>query len=186
LIQATDTNFYGTTWQGGASGCGTLFRITSAGALTTLYNFNCTTDGALPYGRPVQHTNGKLYATNGAGQVFSLDVGLGPFVKTLPTSAVLRTPVMILGTNLAGTTSVSFNGTPAPFTVVSSSEITARVPVGATTGKVRVVTPGGTLLSDVNFGVAPSISSFSPTSGPVGTPCGDYGAELHRGDASCL
>ena len=169
LIQASDGNFYGTTLQEGAGGCGTLFQITPAGALTILHNFNCTSDGGLPYGRPVQHTNGKLYATNGAGQVFTLDVGLGPFVRTLPTTAVLRSPVTILGTNLTGATSVSFNGTAAPFTVVSSSEITTRVPVGATTGKVRVVTPGGTLLSDVNFGVAPSISGFSPTSGPVGT-----------------
>ena len=168
LIQASDGNFYGTTLQEGASGCGTLFRITPGGTLTILYNFDCYSDGP-SYGRPVQHTNGKLYATNGAGQIFSLDVGLGPFVKTLPTSAVLGARVTILGTNLTGATNVSFAGTAATFTVVSSSQITTAVPAGATTGKVRVVTPSGTLFSDVKFGVAPAISGFSPTRGPVGT-----------------
>ena len=168
LIQASDGNFYGTTLQEGASGCGTLFRMTPGGAVTVLHNFDCYLEGGT-YGRPVQHTNGKLYATNGRGQVFSLDVGLAPFMKTLPTSGVLGAPVTILGANLTGATSVSFNGTAAPFTVVSDTEITTTVPAGATTGKVKVVTPSGTLLSDLNFGVAPSISGFSPTSGPAGT-----------------
>jgi uncharacterized repeat protein (TIGR03803 family) len=155
LIQGSDGNFYGTTWVGGSSGCGTLFQITPAGTLTTLYNFNCTTDGFLPYGAPVQHTNGTLYATNGVGQVFSLNVGLGPFVKTVPAAGTVGEPVTILGTNLTGATSVSFNGTGATFTVVSSSEITTTVPTGATTGQVQVVTPSGTLLSNVGFRVVP-------------------------------
>jgi uncharacterized protein (TIGR03437 family) len=54
-----------------------------------------------------------------------------------------------------GASSVTFNGTPAAFTVVSSSLITATVPVGATSGKIQVVTPGGTLSSDVPFRVLP-------------------------------
>jgi uncharacterized protein (TIGR03437 family) len=63
--------------------------------------------------------------------------------------------VNILGTNLTGATSVSFNGTAAKFTVVSSSEITTTVPAGATTGAVKVVTPSGTLASNVSFQVLP-------------------------------
>ena len=43
------------------------------------------------------------------------------------------------------------------------------MPCGVTTGKVKVVTPSRTLLSNVAFRVTPTISSFSPTSGPVGT-----------------
>jgi hypothetical protein len=82
-----------------------------------------------------------------------LAVGLGPFIKTNPTSGTVGTAVTILGTDLTGSTSVSFNGTAAVFTVVSVSEITATVPNGATTGKVQVTTPGGTLLSNVAFRV---------------------------------
>jgi hypothetical protein len=59
----------------------------------------------------------------------------------------------ILGTDLTGATSVSFNGTVAAFTVVSGSEIITAVPVGATTGTVQVVTPSGTLSSNVPFRV---------------------------------
>jgi uncharacterized repeat protein (TIGR03803 family) len=61
LIDASDGNFYGTTVAGGTGhcdngvipGCGTVFRITPHGELTTLYNI-CTLqscmDGAQPFG----------------------------------------------------------------------------------------------------------------------------------------
>jgi hypothetical protein len=45
------------------------------------------------------------------------------------------------------------NGKGAKFKVVSATEITATVPAGATTGPVQVVTPGGTLSSNVPFRV---------------------------------
>ena len=59
----------------------------------------------------------------------------------------------ILGTDLTGATSVSFNGGEAVFTVVSSSEISTTVPSGASTGKVKVATPAGTLSSNISFRV---------------------------------
>ncbi len=147
---------------GRANGSGTIFKITLSGTLTTLYNFcsqsGCA-DGQYPSGALVQDTDGNLYGTtadggaNGYGTVFSLSVGLGPFVETLPNAAKVGAAVKILGTNLTGTTSVEFNGKAATFTVASSSEITTTVPAGATSGGVEVVTPGGTLLSNVPFRV---------------------------------
>jgi len=74
-------------------------------------------------------------------------------VKTLPTSGKVGAAVTILGTNLTGATSVTFNGAPAAFTVVSASEISTAVPAGASTGKVQLMTPGGTLSSNVPFRV---------------------------------
>src|SRR5580692_3902993 len=61
LIQATDGDFYGTTYSGGgADNGGTIFKITASGRLTTLYGFcsqsECT-DGANPYGGLVQATD---------------------------------------------------------------------------------------------------------------------------------
>jgi uncharacterized protein (TIGR03437 family) len=62
-------------------------------------------------------------------------------------------PVEILGSNLTGAISVTFNGTAAGFKVVSSTEISTTVPVGATTGTVQVVIPSGTLSSNLPFRV---------------------------------
>jgi uncharacterized repeat protein (TIGR03803 family) len=174
LVQGTDGKFYGTTQKGGTGsactdgeGCGTVFSITSYGMLATLYNFctqsNCT-DGKYPLAALVQDTNGSFYGTTsdggpntcgaiGCGTAFSLSVGLGPFVETQPTVGEIGSPVTILGTSLTGSTSVTFNGIAATFTVKSKSEITTTVPAGATTGTVQVLTPGGTLSSNVPFTV---------------------------------
>jgi uncharacterized repeat protein (TIGR03803 family) len=163
LLQATNGNFFGTTVQGGAHGVGTVFEITSAGKLTTLHSFDGT-DGEYPEAGLVQATNGNFYGTTysvtggcpgGCGTVFSLSVGLGPFVETLPASGKVGAKVIVLGNNLTGSTSVTFNGTAATFTVVSSTEITTTVPTGATTGTVEVITPSGTLNSNVKFRVTP-------------------------------
>jgi uncharacterized repeat protein (TIGR03803 family) len=187
LVQATDGNFYGTALVGGADtttcfgyGCGTVFRITPGGTLTTLHSFcllNSCPDGAYPYGGVIQDTNGTFYGATqasgaheqGDGTVFGFRVGLGPFVEAQPTSGRVGAIVKILGTNLTGATSVTFNGTPAVFKVLASSLIRATVPEGATTGTVQVVTPSGTLSSNKEFRVTPVISGFSPTSGPAGT-----------------
>jgi uncharacterized repeat protein (TIGR03803 family) len=165
LVQATDGNLYGTTGGGGGiPSYGTVFKITPSGTLTTLYSFcsqlDCP-DGYSPSAALVQDTNGNFYGTtfgggaNGDGTVFSLSVGLGPFVETHPTSGWVGAAISILGTNVTGATRVTFNGHSAVFTVVSSSEITTTVPARATTGKVRVVTPSGTLSSNVPFQVLP-------------------------------
>jgi uncharacterized repeat protein (TIGR03803 family) len=170
LIQATDGNFYGTTNRGGDAGYGSVFRITLAGELTPLYSFcsqsGCT-DGAFPFGL-VQDTDGNLYGTTfngglddscslglGCGTIFSLSLGLGPFVETGPTFGKVGAAVKILGTDLTGATSVTFNGAPATFTVQSATFIKTTVPAGATTGPIQVVTPNGTLTSNVNFQVLP-------------------------------
>jgi uncharacterized repeat protein (TIGR03803 family) len=179
LVQATDLNFYGVTFTGGTSppncgslignvSCGSVFEVTApsgmppVSTLAMLYSFcpqTPCTDGAGPLAGLMQATDGTLYGTTagggtyGFGTVFSLSVGLGPFVKPLPTSGKVRTAVTIVGNNLTGTTSVTFNGTAAAFTVVSSTEITTTVPKGATTGEVQVTTPSGTLSSNVPFRV---------------------------------
>jgi uncharacterized repeat protein (TIGR03803 family) len=160
LVQATNGNFYGEA--AGVYGInpnyGTVFTITPGGSLTTLHSFDGS-DGWLPTGGLVQVTDGSFYGTtqlggtDGFGTIFSLAVGLSPFVETLPPSGAVGAKVVILGNNLTGTTAVKFDGTAATFTVVSATEIRTTVPTGAKSGKVQVTTPHGTLTSNVVFTV---------------------------------
>ena len=158
LVLGTDGNFYGTTISGGANIDGTIFEITPQGTLITLHNFDGS-DGADSFAGLVQATDGNFYGTTrlggskSDGTVFRLTVGLGPFVKTVPAAGKVGASVKILGTNLTGATSVSFNGVAAAFTLRAPSAITTTVPAGATTGTVQVITPSGTLLSNVVFRV---------------------------------
>ena len=110
LVQGTDGNFYGTTNVGGAGSncfgaCGTVFKITPKGALTTIYNF-CTladcNDGASPKAGLVQGTDGNFYGTTTAGGTgkFCTD-GCGTVFKITPEGEL--------------TTLHSFNGTDGIF-----------------------------------------------------------------------
>jgi len=70
LVQASDGNFYGTTASGGNDtcpiACGTVFKITPDGALTTIHKFSFT-DGAEPLAGLVQSSDGNLYGTTWVG-----------------------------------------------------------------------------------------------------------------------
>src|SRR5439155_19361922 len=60
---------------------------------------------------------------------------------TPPSGRAEVTNVHILGTGFDGTTDVTFNGVSARFQILSSTEVRARVPFGATTGPIRLSTP---------------------------------------------
>jgi uncharacterized repeat protein (TIGR03803 family) len=76
LVQGTDGNFYGTTIEGGANNscvddqglnCGTIFKITPDGMLTTLHSFGGA-DGINPFAALVQATDGNFYGTTRFGE----------------------------------------------------------------------------------------------------------------------
>jgi uncharacterized repeat protein (TIGR03803 family) len=130
LIQATDGDFYGTTEYGGISNCGTVFKITSAGVLTNLYQFKGYTvnDGAFPEAGLVQGSDGNFYGTtyeggtNAYGTVFKMTpagVLTNIHIFQPPATHDGRWPFspLIQGTNgyLYGTTSAG--GTPGYGTV---------------------------------------------------------------------
>lgn len=163
LLQGSDGNLYGVTYIGGGSVKGTMFELTPTGSLTTLYSFcmetNCI-DGAAP-AFVIQSTDGSFYGTTGLGgnsndgTVFRLSTGLGPFVEAEPNLGQPGRVIRILGNSLTGTASVTFNGTPAKFEVVSDTYLKAEVPGGATAGQIVVTTPSDQLDSNVPFQVLP-------------------------------
>jgi uncharacterized protein (TIGR03437 family) len=96
LIQATDGNFYGLTTEGGTAGsctggCGTIFKITPAGMLTSLYSFNLTNGASPEYGL-IQASDGNFYGTTRAGGQGCINpplvAGCGTIFKVTPQGAI--------------------------------------------------------------------------------------------------
>jgi uncharacterized repeat protein (TIGR03803 family) len=84
LVQGADGSFYGTAEAGGEFMSGIIFKITSAGAFTVLYSFcrgDCT-DGAYPFDRLIQGTDGNFYGTTWIGGSFYSE---GTVFKITPT-----------------------------------------------------------------------------------------------------
>ena len=68
LVQGTDGNLYGTTSTGGAANVGTVYRMTSSGSVTVLYEFvGGSAGGAKPSGGLIQAADGNFYGTTSEG-----------------------------------------------------------------------------------------------------------------------
>ena len=109
----------------------------------------------------------------------------GPVVNSItPSNGLIGTIVKIKGTNLTGVTTVTFGGAPASsFTVDSSTGITATVGAGLS-GAVTVTSPGGTASLPGFVYNLPTITSFTPASGPVGTSITILGSHFNPAPAN--
>ncbi len=124
---------------------------------------------------PAGSTSGPISVTTPGGttaSAASFTVIPPPRISGLtPASGPVGTLVTFSGSGFNGATRVAFAGVTASFTLLSDAQITATVPAGAAAGPVSVTTPGGTA-SGPSFTVTlprPAISSFTPSSGGVGT-----------------
>jgi uncharacterized repeat protein (TIGR03803 family) len=83
LIQASDGNFYGMTYEGGTNDDGTVFKIVTDGTVggtteSVLHSFGSSNDGSEPYGSLIQGNDGNFYGmtyeggTNNDGTVFKI------------------------------------------------------------------------------------------------------------------
>ncbi len=91
LVQGGDSNFYGTSYEGGTNGYGVVFQISPNGVFKTLYSFTGLNDGGYPYAGLVLGSDGNFYGTTqiggqGAyGTVFQLILG-SPTITSQPTN----------------------------------------------------------------------------------------------------
>ncbi len=166
LIQASDGNLYGTTWRGGASDDGTVFKATLSGVVTEVSSFNAAATGMNPLASVFQAADGTLitetpaagpYASPGAGTVVKVSLTLpapAPILaKFAPTSGAAGRKVTLTGAGFVGATAVAFNGVAASFTVIAPGTIKTAVPAGAATGPIKVSNAGGTATSAALFTV---------------------------------
>jgi uncharacterized repeat protein (TIGR03803 family) len=180
LVQALDGNFYGTARTGGAGNLGTIFRMTPAGMLATLVEFDGT-NGSLPTAGLLQAPDGNFYGTTEAGGVHNS----GTLFRLTPAGAL--------------TTLVNF-GAPRALT---STDI-GKAPVaalinggdgnfyGTTTrggfsdcGVAYRITPAGAITILVDFtGVGGASKGRAPSAALVRGPDGNFYGTTREGGAS--
>ncbi len=202
LIEAADGSFYGTTQYGGAgicpsaaandSGCGTIFKITPAGILTTLYSFNVT-DGANPSTGLVRATDGNFYGTtdtggtgecqnknngfsnNGCGTIFKITPG-GTLTTLYNFGAVVTDSILTQGVRLVQATDGDFYGT----TFYGGSNRCGSG-IGLGCGTIFKITPGGMFATLYDFGVSP-LDGLGPSAWMIQAADGNfYGTTVSGG-----
>ena len=168
-VAVTGTGFTGATAVKFNGTAATTFTVDSDTSIHATVPLSATTG-------PISVTTGNGTGASATNYTVTTGGGNPPTVTSFtPTSGPVGTNVQITGTNFTGATGVTFNNTAAlSFTVDDDTSIHATVPVGATTGPIAVANADGTGTSSTNFtvttnGAGPVITSFSPTSGPVGT-----------------
>ena len=132
--------------------------LTESGTLPTGVTFS----GGLLSGTPASGSAGSypitFTASNGVGspatQIFTLTVNTAPAITSFaPSSGPVGTTVVIKGVNLNGATTATFNGVQGTITYDTATKLKVKVPSGATTGKIKVVTPGGKVKTATAFTV---------------------------------
>ncbi len=185
LVQGRDGNFYGTTSAGGTNGgFGTVFKMTPAGALTTVFSFD-NTRGANPYGGLVLDASGNLYgaAAYGGPYIDQDDNGLGyGTVFGLTTNGMFTNLYMFTGSTdgfypLTGLTlgnDGNFYGTTAEADTFGDPAFGA--------GTVFRITSGGVFTNLVSFNYT---NGANPYAGLVQASDGNfYGTTYNGGDAN--
>ncbi|MDO7884562.1 IPT/TIG domain-containing protein [Hymenobacter cheonanensis] len=177
VLPLTIDSFTPTTGAAGTSV--TITGLNFSGATAVRFNgasavFSVNSNTQITATVPAGATTGPISVTtpSGTGTSTTNFVLAPPVISSFsPASGLVGASVVITGTSFLQTSAVRFNGTAASgFVVNSDTQITVNVPAGATTGSISVTTPSGTGTSTSSFMVlAPTISSFSPASGLVGS-----------------
>jgi hypothetical protein len=127
-----------------------------------------------------QNGDAAVYQYDAVGNLLSIarhSTGSVKIFEFTPNGAPVGTTVTLYGIGFSATPSqntVTFNGTTASVSASTTTSITVSVPSGSTTGTIGVTSPLGSATSGTSFQVTsaiatPTISSFTPTIGVIGT-----------------
>ena len=153
------------------------YSPTSYAASNLPPGLSVNTSTGLISGKPTQagtyQTTVAASNAGGIGQATVTVTIVGPPTITSfsPTSGAAGSTVVIKGTNFVAPLSVIFAGNAAAVHSFNATQINAQVPDGAITGPIKVNTNAGSVSTASSFTdtTPPAISSFSPTSGKVGS-----------------
>jgi len=128
---------------------GAVLAVNMDGGGSTTLIFSDTANGA---GRLVNRPPYGLLERRVGNNLAVFARYFPPSIKgVMPENGAIGTSVTISGTHFQAITAISFNGTPATFTVDTAGQITASVPAGASTGPIRVTGAGGSATSPAYF-----------------------------------
>ena len=188
LVQGRDANFYGTTSTGGntscSDGCGTVFKLTPNGGLTTLHSFNMT-DGSAPWSGLLLHSDGDFYGTTSAGGDLTCvlsDDGCGTIFK-VSSAGALTTIHNFTGTDGSSPTAGVIEGIDGSLYGTTNSGGDLTCGGGSGCGTIFKITPAGSLITLHSFNEG---DGTQPIAGLIQATDGNfYGTTSGGGNLSC-
>jgi uncharacterized repeat protein (TIGR03803 family) len=194
LVQGNDGSLYGTTSSGGANGpcrgvgCGTIFKITTAGVLTTVYSFcsqpDCE-DGYWPYAGLMQGNNGNFYGTTWSGG-FNGDYGTVFEITPTGTLTMMYSFTGADGMRPLGALVQGRDGNFYGTTYGGGNGGNSRCEIIDGCGTVFKLTPSGTMTTLYSFCSQLNCADGDQPTGLVQGSDGDfYGTTAYGGNGGC-
>jgi hypothetical protein len=151
--------------------------VTLSGSGLTAITRVAFNDVTATFQTPSQAEIQAIVPANASSGLITLTWASGPLTSAMPFSVsgplplisdftpqhgAAGTSVVIAGAHFVNVSAVTFNGSNAVFTVLSTNQIIANAPSGVTTGPIRVTTDSGMGVSTRPFYGPPQISGFQP------------------------
>ena len=180
LMQASDGNFYGTTYFGGTEGSGTIFKMTPDGTYTVLRSLGLNKqDASLAYGGLVQGPDGNLFGTTLRGGVN--DKGTVFRISTSGDFSILYSFAGSDGENPEGTLIVGADGNLYGTTLQGGDNNRGLIFRISTSGSLTKLYSFASLGNFNTLGLATNATGANPRAGLLLAADGNYYGTAYQG-----